>query len=282
MNETFVTVPDGQMFVRHSSIETSPDRTAILLIHGLGDSGLCFLEAFSRPELRDFALIAPDLLGFGESSPASDGNYSFDAQIARLWAVCDYLGVHSLCLIGHSMGGDIATLMAAATDRNRTVRAIINAEGNLTSDDLFISSQAVEAARHDDFNRWFTDDFMEATVLRRWVPQWRACHRYYSSLSLCRPEAFLASAEEVCRRNTDVQAEEFSPTGSLFKALAVPKLYCWSDKSLSPRSRSILNRVPNVGFENSFHWMMIDSPDSFYPTVSAFLRDYACGGTVDT
>jgi pimeloyl-ACP methyl ester carboxylesterase len=75
MNETFVSLRDGQMFVRHSGNETvGADRTAIVWIHGLGDSSLCFLEAFSRAELRDFALIAPDMLGFGKSSPASDGD----------------------------------------------------------------------------------------------------------------------------------------------------------------------------------------------------------------
>jgi pimeloyl-ACP methyl ester carboxylesterase len=282
MNETFVSLRDGQMFVRYSGNGTDgPERAAIVWIHGLGESSLCFLEAFSRSELRDFALIAPDMLGFGKSSPASDGNYSFDAQITRLWAMCDYFGIHSPCLVGHSMGGDIATFMAAA-DQNHSVHAIINAEGDLTSDDLFISRQAVEAARHGEFNRWFKEDFMEATVLRRWAPDWPACHRYYASLWFCRPDAFLASAEQVCLRNTDVQGQDFSLTGSLFASLAIPKLYCWGDKSLSPRSRSLLNgQVPNVCFENSFHWMMIDSSNSFYGTVSAFLRQHACGGGMD-
>ena len=279
MKESFVPVREGQMFVRHSGNENVPaGRIAIVWIHGLGDSSLCFLDAFSRSELRDFALIAPDMLGFGKSSPASDGDYSFDAQITRLWQVCDYFGIRSPCLVGHSMGGDIATFMAAAAENHR-VRSLINAEGDLTSDDLFISSQAVEAAGRGDFERWFRDDFMQRTVLQRWAPEWPACYRYYASLWFCRPEAFLASAEEVCMRNTDVPGWDFSRVGRLFTSVAIPKLYCWTDKGLSPRSRSVLSvGVRNVRFENSFHWMMIDASDAFYATVAAFLREHARGG----
>lgn len=172
MHETFVDVEGGRLFVRHSAAY-APDRPTILWIHGIGDSSLCFLEAFASPELSNFSLLAPDMLGFGRSSVASDGDYSFRAQVSRLWSLCDHFGCDSPFVVGHSMGGDVATFMADRR-KNRKVSGIINVEGDLTPDDLFISNRAVDAAHQGYFGRWLREDSMDATVLARWGAEWPA------------------------------------------------------------------------------------------------------------
>ncbi len=272
MHESYVGVDGDLLFVRHSAHQ--PDRPTVLWIHGLGESSLCFLEAFTRPEFSNFNLLAPDLLGFGRSSSAAGGDYSFAAQVSRLWRLCDVFSSRSLFVVGHSMGGDVATFMA---DSNRDrVAGLVNAEGDLTPEDVFVSNHAVEAARHGTFSRWLRDDFMEATVFARWAAEWPAGRRYYASLWFCRPEAFLASAQEVCKYNTAVTGTRYSATGARFAALDIPKLYCWGSKSLPASTRALLAdmHIPNTGFPDSHHWMMIDSPETFYRRISAFCEEH--------
>src|SRR5215510_1305500 len=75
----------------------------------LGRVESCFREAFDRLHLLDCNLVAPDNLGYGRSSVARNGDYSFRAQIARLANLVSQLGLHRLTLVGHSLGGNLAT-----------------------------------------------------------------------------------------------------------------------------------------------------------------------------
>ena len=82
MQESYIHLDGEWFFLRHSEIH--PSRRTILFVHGLGESSLCFREAFDRLHLLDCNLVAPDNLGYGRSSVARNGDYSFRAQIARL------------------------------------------------------------------------------------------------------------------------------------------------------------------------------------------------------
>ena len=62
INEATISVPDGYMFYRHNQIDQ--ERTTLLFLHGLGESGLCFVDAFHEPALKNYNIIVPDLLGY--------------------------------------------------------------------------------------------------------------------------------------------------------------------------------------------------------------------------
>jgi pimeloyl-ACP methyl ester carboxylesterase len=82
----------------------------LLLIHGLGSSGDDW--AFQRDALaRAHTLILPDLRGSGRSSKPP-GPYSIAGFGADLWALLDALGIHSVALLGFSLGGAVAIEMA--------------------------------------------------------------------------------------------------------------------------------------------------------------------------
>lgn len=56
---------------------------------------------------EDFTLIAPDLLGHGDSS-APRGDYSLGAHAGGLRDLLDELGIERATLVGHSLGGGVA------------------------------------------------------------------------------------------------------------------------------------------------------------------------------
>ena len=83
---------------------------AVLLIHGIGNS----LDTWERQIAdlsRDHTVIAPDLLGHGRSDrPRAD--YSIAAYANAMRDLLSVLGVERATVVGHSLGGGVATQFA--------------------------------------------------------------------------------------------------------------------------------------------------------------------------
>ncbi len=83
----------------------------ILLIHGMAGSSRTWLEVM-RLLARDYTVIAPDLLGHGDSAkPIAD--YSLGAYASGLRdLLVGALGIESATLVGQSLGGGVAMQLA--------------------------------------------------------------------------------------------------------------------------------------------------------------------------
>jgi pimeloyl-ACP methyl ester carboxylesterase len=82
----------------------------LLFIHGIGDSSATWLDVL--PSLTaDFTVIAPDLLGHGESDkPRAD--YSAAGYANGMRDLLTVLDVDQVTIIGHSLGGGVAAQFA--------------------------------------------------------------------------------------------------------------------------------------------------------------------------
>ena len=91
----------------------------ILLVHGWMASGRIWDRVL--PLLDGYRSYVPDLYGSGRS--ISIGNaVTLDDYVNDLAALCEMHGLDDIHLVGHSMGGQIATLLAARQpDRFRTL-----------------------------------------------------------------------------------------------------------------------------------------------------------------
>jgi pimeloyl-ACP methyl ester carboxylesterase len=274
MHEEFVQLDGEIVFVRHS--ETRPGRPTLFFVHALGDSGLAFSEAFHHLQSINYNLVAPDLVGYGKSSAALNGDYSIASQILRLKRVASLLGVAQLILVGHSLGGLIATEWAASQSPTQ-LQALVNIEGNLTPADASFTRRAVEAFRSfaEDstvWSAWFRSTFVPSLTASEHGRPSSSLLRYYSSILPCRPEAFLANSLEILQLTDVAPGETLSPIAARYLAVGLPKLYCWGTDSLDPATQDLLERcgLPNRSFPGAGHWPMIDAPEVFY----AGLRDW--------
>ncbi|MBI2388521.1 MAG: alpha/beta hydrolase [Deltaproteobacteria bacterium] len=88
-------------------------RGDVVLLHGFMDAAWSWDLVAPALVHEGFRVIAPDLRGFGESDrvPAG-GYYYFPDYIFDLAELVDALGLAKLALVGHSMGGNVATMYA--------------------------------------------------------------------------------------------------------------------------------------------------------------------------
>jgi len=100
---------------------------AVVLVHGLGGSWQTWLE--NLPALaRDHRVIAVDLPGFGGSEPLpSPGELS--GHVDTLAELLDALRIDRALVVGHSMGGLVALLFAAAHIERLYALALVGSGG---------------------------------------------------------------------------------------------------------------------------------------------------------
>src|SRR6201993_5016729 len=79
---------------------------ALLLIHGMAGSSATW-QAIIPQLSKKYRVIAPDLLGHGESAKPR-GDYSLGAFAVWLRDLLDELAVTQATVVGHSLGGGVA------------------------------------------------------------------------------------------------------------------------------------------------------------------------------
>jgi pimeloyl-ACP methyl ester carboxylesterase len=106
--------------------QASDSLAPVFLLHGWADTGDTFqfmVDAFRE----DWPLVALDWRGFGRSEWAREG-YWFPDYLADLDALLEQLSPRLPArIVGHSMGGNIASLYAGL--RPERVRCVVNLEG---------------------------------------------------------------------------------------------------------------------------------------------------------
>jgi pimeloyl-ACP methyl ester carboxylesterase len=118
------TLPDGTHIVWLEGGHGAP----LVLVHGFGADKDNFTRA-ARWLTPHYRVIAPDLVGFGESSHLPDADYHYAAQAERLHAFVHALGLAHVDLGGNSMGGAIVLRYAVQHPQEVDSLWLIDAAG---------------------------------------------------------------------------------------------------------------------------------------------------------
>ena len=99
-------------------------RQAVVMLHGYAETSDVWNDTV--PDLaREFRVIAIDQRGHGQSDRAPDHDYTRATQMEDLEAIIESLGLRSVTLIGHSMGGANAICYAAEHPEMVTALVVI-------------------------------------------------------------------------------------------------------------------------------------------------------------
>ncbi len=110
--------PDGE----------TPDHT-VLLLHGKNFSGAYWARTAEALVEAGYRVIMPDQIGFGKSSKPVDFQYSFHALARHTNALLDDLEAGTVTVVGHSMGGMVATRFALMYPDRTDQLALVNPIG---------------------------------------------------------------------------------------------------------------------------------------------------------
>ncbi len=127
------TFPLPQYFVEVDGLRTGfadtggTERETLLFIHGLAGNASHWIHVAPRFQDR-FRVIAVDLPGCGESEPYP-GPYNVRMYARHVQHLMDTLGIPRATIIGHSLGGMVATELALAAPERCARLVLVNPAG---------------------------------------------------------------------------------------------------------------------------------------------------------
>jgi pimeloyl-ACP methyl ester carboxylesterase len=238
----------------------------LVWLHGLGEWSVNFEPIARHFAFEGYTHVLPDLPGYGRSpwtTGFSDDHNSLERLADRLavWMAARPPAV----VLGHSMGGVLATLVAERVE----VRGVVNIDGNLSRGDCSFSAEAAAYSLDDFAERGFA--LLKARVYERGVNE-APLRGYHAALCAASPAVFHRHARDlVALSESETLAARLAavPTRRLFVA-GVPGGICARSHTLIAQHDIALAPIEHAG-----HWVFVDQPDAFAAIVAKFLASLA-------
>ncbi|MEV7632970.1 alpha/beta hydrolase [Microbacterium sp. NPDC089318] len=232
----------------------------LVFLHGFGSTKEDYADVIQRPELAHRPVLSYDAPGCGASAVADPDQVSipFLATLAQR-VIADH-GYKRFHLVGHSMGGLTALLIATAMPER--VAGFVDIEGNLAPEDCFLSRQIIEHPRETP--QEFFDDFRTRVAASRFA----ASALYAAALpAKVRPAVVQPIFESMVH---------LSDHGGLledFVALPLPRMLMYGDQNagLSYLTSLAAGGVELAEIPHSGHFPMYSNAPAMWDRISGFV-----------
>lgn len=242
-----------------SAIYRAGDKAPIVFLHGFGSTKEDYADIERYTEFAGHPFVAYDAPGCGETRCADLSKIDIPFLVETALAMLERVKFDRFHLVGHSMGGLTALLLA---DRHPDrVLSFTDIEGNIAPEDCFLSRQIVVYPREDAAR--FFDDFIERA---RHAPAY-ASALYAASL---RHKVQAEAVGGIFRSMVDL-----SDNGNLmvrFLGLPFPRMFMYGEQNASlsylrfiREQGVVLSEIPDCG-----HFPMYSNPALMWRAISAF------------
>lgn len=264
------------------SLRTGGKGPVLLLIHGMAGSSATWRHAL--PALaRRFTVVAPDLLGHGESGKPREGEYSLSAHANALRDLLHVLGHRRATFVGQSLGGGVAMQLAYQFPEH-CERLVLVGSGGLGREVNFVLRALTFPGAEYVFPFVCTPGLRDAgNVVASWLHRagFRAApvveEMWRSYGSLAEPDArraFFRTLQSV----VDVGGQVVSASDRLYLTSHVPTLIVWGAQDpIIPMSHATAAHQAMPGsrlvvFDEAGHYPHCEDPDRFVEVLSEFIR----------
>jgi len=271
---------DDHGFVEVSVAEAGVGGRPLLLVHGFTGAKEDFRDVVGPLAAEGWWVVAPDLRGHGSSAhPAHEDAYGIDLFAADMVGLVDDLRWDRFDLLGHSMGGMIAQVVAlGAQDRISRLVLMDTATGSLdgsesgSDENVALMRLGIELCRAEGIGAIAAvlemgDQPLDSPAHARLaeLPEWRLWES--KKFLACSPEMWCAMVE------TFLTVEDRMESLS---ALSMPTLVMVGeqDRPFLKVSKRMAETIPGaelVVIPDAGHSPQFENPHAWYSAVSGFL-----------
>jgi pimeloyl-ACP methyl ester carboxylesterase len=262
----------------------------IVLIHGITSSSMVW-ESVGPQLARHHTVLAPDLLGHGQSAKPR-GDYSMGAFASGIRDLTLSLGLGSVTVVGHSLGGGVA-MQFAYQFPERTERLALVSSGGLGR-----SVHGLLRAATLPGSELVLPLLAGRRVLDGGRVVGRAVGRAgiqlgHDAVEIARGHASLGDPEsraafvQTLRASVDVTGQRVQALDRLYLAEELPLLIVWGarDRIIPPgHGRRAHKLVPGSRFElfeAAGHFPHLDEPERFVATLTDWVATTEPGNADD-
>ncbi|CAI7634017.1 unnamed protein product [Penicillium bialowiezense] len=247
-----------------STIHNFNSSPPVLFLHGFGSSKEDLADLTIQPSLKHHSFLAYDAPGCGHSASDDLSVIDIPFLVATAEAVLAHFNIAKFHLIGHSMGGLTAVILANRhPDR---VLSFVDIKGNLAPEDCFLSRQTFMFPADDEES--FMDAFIERT---------RASGSFANAMYASTLRARVRAGAVRPIFTSMVQYTDHGDLMDKFLALPCPCMFMFGEEM---RGLSYLPLLEKEGVEladivDCGHFPMYSNPVEMYRRITIFLN--RCG-----
>lgn len=232
----------------------------LVFLHGFGSTKEDYADVVHQAALADRSILAYDAPGCGASTCSDLAALSIPFLVSAAERTLRARGIARYHLIGHSMGGLTALMLAVRNPG--AVAGFVNIEGNLAPEDCFLSRQVVSHA-HDD----------PAEFLARFADR-VAGSRYYASglFAASLPHKVRAAAVKPIFASM-IDLSDHGNLLELFLGLPAAKMFLYGRQNAG---LSYLSTLAGAGVQlaeiaDSAHFPMYSNPPAMWSSITGFI-----------
>ncbi|MFI0975827.1 alpha/beta fold hydrolase [Streptomyces sp. NPDC021093] len=233
--------------------EVDGEEPARVYVHGLGSASTVYhAHIAARAELAGRRSLFVDLPGHGISDRPADFGYTLEEHADALATALDAAGVTGAEIVGHSMGGAVAIVLAHR--RGDLVSRLVVTEGNLDPNPVVTAGSSGIASHTEEE---FVTGGGHARVLAKVDPLWAATMRLADPLALHRCAVGLVRGTRPTMRR-------------MLEELKIDRVYVQGSRSgeLPGEDGLVAAGVRVVHAPEAGHNVMFDNPAAFAAAVA--------------
>ncbi|GIX48138.1 MAG: hydrolase [Candidatus Tectimicrobiota bacterium] len=273
--DKFVTVNALQL---HYVEWGSADKPALVLLHGFQSHAHTW-DTFSFAMAAQYHVLALDQRGHGDTSWAADGTYTAEAFVSDIVGFIDALRLAPAILIGHSMGGRHAAMLAADyPDKVRKV-IMVDTPAELPPDILAMFTQQPEAPPEPETFASFEDVIRGAVAQYPHTPEAELRHANYHNLYRGTDGRWRWRWDPALLNRRRLQQSLRLDLYAYLRRVSCPALLIRGQHSplLTPEvAQKMVAALPQgrlVEIPHAAHTVNADNADDFQRAVEAFLQE---------
>jgi len=247
----------------------------IVLIHGFG-AAIDWWDNLAPGLAADHRVIRIDLIGHGGTMAPRSG-YSIERQASLVSAILDRLGVDRFTVIGHSMGGEVATALAEINPQRVERMVLIDSPAAGERGSFTIMTDTYFHSPLGQMLSYFvSDDAIRRGLAQGFAPGFPVPDRFIADVQQLTYSAFRqAHDESEAYRMVKPPYERIAALKPMPPLLAI---FGTRDAIISPDDAKLFQHVPGAKIamiEGAGHSPMVETPAKVLELLRDFLRPKA-------